>query len=138
MTKEKLVNLMSETMDGHKNQMLLLPFTEKTRKKRWEFSRTEEGRLLIVVSRGQYFLKVQFNRGDMMKRGNGVLIPDVTDLRSSFLMWLATHKQELLDDQVQTYLANDGHEIIWTPPYVPELQPIELFWGVGKKLRWIL
>mmetsp|Transcript_32288 Transcript_32288/g.74383 ORF Transcript_32288/g.74383 Transcript_32288/m.74383 type:complete len:80 (-) Transcript_32288:424-663(-) len=79
MTKEKLVNLMSETMDGHKNQMLLLPFTEKTRKKRWEFSRTEEGRL-----------------------------------------------------------ANDGHEIIWTPPYVPELQPIELFWGVGKKLRWIL
>ena len=38
----------------------------------------------------------------------------------------------MLDDEVQTYLASFGHDILWTPPYVPELQPIELFWGAGK------
>ena len=25
-----------------------------------------------------------------------------------------------------------GHEIVWTPPYCPKLQPIELFWAAGK------
>ena len=26
-----------------------------------------------------------------------------------------------------------GWKIIWTPPYCPKLQPIELVWGVGKQ-----
>ena len=25
-----------------------------------------------------------------------------------------------------------GHDIIWTPPYTPETQPIETFWGEGN------
>jgi hypothetical protein len=28
-----------------------------------------------------------------------------------------------------------GHFILWTPPYCPDLQPIELFWGIGK--NWV-
>ena len=24
------------------------------------------------------------------------------------------------------------HKILWTPPYCPKLQPIELYWGCGK------
>ena len=26
-----------------------------------------------------------------------------------------------------------GREVIWTPPYCPKFQPIELVWGVGKQ-----
>ena len=26
-----------------------------------------------------------------------------------------------------------GWEVIWTPPYCPKFQPIELVWGVGKQ-----
>ena len=132
LSKAKLVELAKESMSGHANQDLLLPFLEETHKKRWEFSNTVEGSQLMVVSRGAEFLKVPFNEAEMKKKGNGILIPNADDLKSSFLMWLATNHRELLDDLVQTYLAYNGHEILWTPPYVPELQPIELFWGVGK------
>jgi len=61
-----------------------------------------------------------------------LLIPGGDELKTAFLTWLATNKPTVLDDEVQTYLASFGHDILWTPPYVPELQPIELFWGVGK------
>jgi hypothetical protein len=29
-------------------------------------------------------------------------------------------------------LKDKGHSILWTPPYSPDLQPIELFWAAGK------
>ena len=29
--------------------------------------------------------------------------------------------------------AEKGWKIIWTPPYAPKFQPIELVWGVGKQ-----
>ena len=129
--KKPLIDLIADLI-SNRDQHLLLPFSEDTHKKRWAFSKTEEGRRLIVVSRGIEYLRVPFIADEMKKRGNGVLIPDVDDLKKSFLMWLATHRPELLDDKVQTYLASKNHEILWTPPYVPELQPIEIFWGVGK------
>jgi hypothetical protein len=25
-----------------------------------------------------------------------------------------------------------GHDILWTPPYTPDLQPIEMYWGLAK------
>ena len=25
-----------------------------------------------------------------------------------------------------------GHDVLWTPPYCPDLQPIETFWAIGK------
>ena len=41
-------------------------------------------------------------------------------------------KPELLECKVEAHLKDRGHQVIWTPPYCPELQPIELFWEAGK------
>ena len=68
----------------------------------------------------------------MKKQGNRILIPDIEYLKKAFLMWIDTHHPELLDNKVQTSLAFKNHKILCTPHYVPELQPIEIFWRVGK------
>ena len=33
---------------------------------------------------------------------------------------------------MQKELEREGFGIIWTPPYLPDVQPIELFWAGGK------
>ena len=42
-----------------------------------------------------------------------------------------THPQIL--DSVEKMFKEKDWKIIWTPPYCPKLQPIELLWGVGKQ-----
>ena len=29
-------------------------------------------------------------------------------------------------------MNEEGYKILWTPPYCPKLQPIEMFWAAGK------
>jgi len=41
---------------------------------------------------------------------------------------LAPEPTYMIDELAQQY----GHEIVRTPPYHPELQPIEICWGVLK------
>lgn len=41
---------------------------------------------------------------------------------------LAPEPQFIIDEIAQSY----GHEVIRTPPYHPELQPIEICWGIVK------
>ena len=40
---------------------------------------------------------------------------------------------EVLDSKVERVFREKGWKIIWTPPYCPKFQPIELVWGVGKQ-----
>jgi len=40
---------------------------------------------------------------------------------------------EALDSKVEALFREKQWEIIWTPPYCPKFQPIELVWGVGKQ-----
>jgi hypothetical protein len=49
-----------------------------------------------------------------------------------FVPKLKENKPELLECQVEKELKDHGHRVLWTPPYCPELQPIELFWAAGK------
>ena len=37
-----------------------------------------------------------------------------------------------LHERVETFMQRKGRELIWTPPYIPSFQPIELFWQHGK------
>ena len=38
-----------------------------------------------------------------------------------------------MDSKVELLFREKGWEIIWTPPYCPKFQMIELVWGVGKQ-----
>ena len=40
---------------------------------------------------------------------------------------------ENLEEQVETFMRKRGWELIWTPPYMPQFQPIERFWAYGKR-----
>lgn len=39
---------------------------------------------------------------------------------------------EKLEEKAETYMREKGWGLIWTPPYMPTFQPIELFWQHGK------
>ena len=36
-------------------------------------------------------------------------------------------------ERVQAFMDEKGWRLIWTPPYMPSFQPIELFWAYGKR-----
>ena len=51
--------------------------------------------------------------------------------------WLKANCPEALDSKVEREFRERGWKIIWTPPYAPRFQPIELVWGVAKqRVAW--
>jgi hypothetical protein len=60
------------------------------------------------------------------------LVANATELKVTFVSYLQDNRPDLLECQVEKRLKQGGHKVLWTPPYCPELQPIELFWAVGK------
>eukprot|EP00957_Ditylum_brightwellii_P032885 2493341-Ditylum_brightwellii.AAC.1 len=42
------------------------------------------------------------------------------------------NRPDLLKCQVEQYLRERGHEVIYTALYTPKTQPIEKFWGNDK------
>ena len=46
--------------------------------------------------------------------------------------WAAKNKPDIFKTELQKELAKHGHLLIFTPPYCPEFQPIELLWGFVK------
>ncbi|CAM9519091.1 unnamed protein product, partial [Sphacelaria rigidula] len=42
------------------------------------------------------------------------------------------HYPEKLEEKAETYMREKGWGLIWTPPYMPSFQPVELFWQHGK------
>jgi DDE superfamily endonuclease len=58
--------------------------------------------------------------------------PTVDELRIGILNYIKEHKPHLLECKVEKELNSNQHEILWTPPYTPEMQPIELWWGAAK------
>ena len=59
--------------------------------------------------------------------------PSGPELTAATFQYLTTHKPEALDSKVEKQFRAPGWEIIWTPPYCPKFQPIELVWGIGKQ-----
>ena len=47
--------------------------------------------------------------------------------------WPKPNKPEVLDSKVEKAFRERGWLIVWTPPYCPKFQPIELVWGAGKE-----
>ena len=42
----------------------------------------------------------------------------------SFITYIKLNKSEFLECNVEAILGGRGHQVLWTPPYIPELQPI--------------
>jgi transposase len=79
-------------------------------------------------------IELTFNKSDFMERPtiNQPFIPTVHELRLGIVDYCKINNPRLLECKVEHIITEAGHSIIWTPPYTPELQPIELFWGIGK------
>jgi hypothetical protein len=60
------------------------------------------------------------------------LVANATELKVAFVTNLQANKPDLLKCQVEKRLKQGGHNVLWTPPYCAELQPIELFGAAGK------
>jgi len=61
-------------------------------------------------------------------RGN---VPVNGELRAELSEWLERHPEHTTG-QLQTLFDELGWELLWTPPYTPTLQPIELTWAHCK------
>jgi len=59
--------------------------------------------------------------------------PSSTELAEFAETWLRKNHPEAVESRVEALFRKRGWCIIWTPPYCPKFQPIELVWGVGKQ-----
>jgi hypothetical protein len=59
-------------------------------------------------------------------------VATVQELKQSYMSWLKLNKPHRLECKFEKLLKDNDFEVLWTPPYCPELQPIELFWVAGK------
>ncbi|CAN0312171.1 unnamed protein product [Ectocarpus sp. 4 AP-2014] len=64
------------------------------------------------------------------KCGKGVSGPEVALATRAFFQ--LKHPTKLME-KVETFMNGRGWQLIWTPPYMPSFQPIELFWQHGKQ-----
>ena len=59
------------------------------------------------------------------------------ELLTATKKWLQEHKPEALQSPVELLFEAKGWKIVWTPPYCPKFQPIELVWGAAKqRVSW--
>jgi transposase len=59
------------------------------------------------------------------------------ELYAATIDWLKANCPDALDSKVEREFRARGWKIIWTPPYAPRFQPIELVWGVAKqRVAW--
>ncbi|CAM9200527.1 unnamed protein product, partial [Laminaria digitata] len=64
------------------------------------------------------------------KDGDGVSAEEVVaEVRAQYMQ---KDPSKLLE-RAEAFMRGSGWELIWTPPYMPKFQPIELFWQHGKQ-----
>lgn len=78
-------------------------------------------------------VRIEFINDEQSKRASlsNPRVGTLEELKIAFVTYLKSEKRTALACKVERYLEDEEHGILWTPPYCPELQPIELFWAVG-------
>ena len=61
------------------------------------------------------------------------IAPSSDELAAGTTAWLNANKPGVLDSKVEKAFREREWLIVWTPPYCPKFQPIELVWGAGKE-----
>lgn len=59
--------------------------------------------------------------------------PSVEAMRCSLQKHLEVTRPDVITSDLKKFFDKRGWELIFTPPYCPKLQPIELFWQQGKQ-----
>ena len=121
-SKKPLVDLMVT----HEVQYIELPITSQSRLDLLDNHPEAD-------DRGE-FIQVPFVPEEQLRRA-GTAAPvtaTLQELKVCFVLYLQKNKPNLLTCKVENVMRREGYEILWTPPYAPELQPIELFWAAGK------
>lgn len=77
---------------------------------------------------------VVFKQGTFNQRSSkNNAAPSLKELQGAVKAHLLQHP-ELNKTKIDKLLEPRGHSIVWTPPFVPEVQPIELVWAYVKGL----
>eukprot|EP00957_Ditylum_brightwellii_P185195 14102973-Ditylum_brightwellii.AAC.1 len=63
-----------------------------------------------------------------LSRASRPFVPSVDELRIALVSWMKENRPDLLECQVEKYLQERGHEVIYTAPYTPKAQLIAKFW----------
>ena len=94
----------------------------------------------LLEDKREYFkrdgcLRVLFDEEEQRQRAsaNCAVTATLEELKICFVNYLLAEKPELLECKVEHCLHERGHKVLWTPPYCPDLQPIEMFWSAGKQ-----
>jgi len=118
-----------ELMVHHGVEYIDLPYTYETR----ESLAATEGDNEEVQDRGDC-VRIFFHPEEQLQRASSTKarVATLEELKVAFVTFCKEEKPELLECQVEAFLRERHHDILWTPPYCPELQPIELFWAAGK------
>lgn len=124
-TKGGIIDLMKKYEVDH----ILLPLTDE-RKALLESLAEGHGH---VVEDGH--LRVPFDEEGFKKtksKYNSLTTPTADELKVGFVVWLKKNKPDALRCKIEKFIEDEGGAVLWTPPYCPDLQPIELFWAAGK------
>ena len=76
----------------------------------------------------QLTIKKRYYLSDAKSKPPG---PTLTELRAELTKWLKTHPQTT---EVRRVMQENGHQLLYTPAFQPEVQPIELLWGKTKRI----
>ena len=122
-SKKNLIKMMEEYEVDH----IDLPLTTSERE---EFASTQHE---SIEDRGD-FVRIPFSATDQqsLARASMPHIGTLDALKESFVTYLKENKPDALNCIVENKFKDKGYEILWTPPYCPDLQPIELYWAAGK------
>ena len=123
MKKEKLIKLMQDW----DCDFIEIPVSEA------RTEALEENEIDGVTDAGSCFM-VEFDIEEFNKKASArnPFVPTVEELQLGFAKWLKDHKPHALRCKVEMLLMQKGHDVLWTPPYCPDLQPIEIVWAIGK------
>jgi transposase len=122
LSKKKLIEMMTK----YEVDYLDLPLTES----RFEFINEEDER---IEDRGDC-IRISFDPEEQQQTASQSkpFVANTQELKVAFVTFLKENRPDLLECKVEKFLHEHGHKVLWTPPYCPELQPIEMFWAAGK------
>ena len=75
----------------------------------------------------QLTIKKRYYLSDSKSKPPG---PTLGELRAELTKWLQEHPQTT---EVRRVMQENGHQLLYTPAFQPEVQPIELLWGKTKR-----